>query len=220
MENKINTKPWLKHTGKMYTFNRNLIKIGLPYLLSSKRKEWHTQWMILKDLFTPSEPDIEGVMSERAIFIDRDGQETWLDADKFADGLYKIEQSIVDKEQQFDAVVSIEERAVFNKEFFEKFTEVPYMIWQYDDSGQWLKQVAYIMPSLVKDTTLIMSVPRAMETSLTSGITSSKWQSVQITLNNPDHLQIVKLTDVMTDIPEKYNNVIVVGPTKEGENLI
>ena len=219
MENKINTKPWLKYAGKIHTFNRNLIKVGLPYLLSSKNDECHAQWMILKALLTS--PDAEGITSERAIFINRDGEELWVDSDDFAEGLYKIEQTVGDdEEKQSEPVVTIKERPVFNKEFFEKFTEVPYMIWQYDERyDQWLKQVAYIMPSLVNDTSLMISVPRAMETSPILGITNSKWCSSQITLNNPDHLQIVKLTTVMTDIPEKHNNVIIVGPTMEGENL-
>ena len=203
-------RPWMMKSATKLVFNKSVVKIGNPYLISNETDQhWITKWFIL------SKYETDEYGNEEIIFTDMNGDCSVFKPIDFVERGYKIEGS-----SEFNKVtgneyspVLEESRYCFNKEWFEIRKSQPFLVWQYDeDASVWIKRVGFIAPEDIGDNNLRILVHKPTENAdphFPFYVPGFDFGGYGVKLTDPNKLHIIGVYDLFESMPEKTNNIIV-----------
>lgn len=203
-------RPWVTKGVTKLVFNKNVLKIGNPYLISRDNdSHWGTKWVIISEYKTDK--------SDNEIIVTADMTGSFIEFKPidFVERGYKIEGS-----SEFNKVtgnewspVLEESRYCFNKEWFEKRKSQPFLVWEYDeDASVWIKRVGFIAPEDIGDNNLRILVHKPTENAdphFPFYVPGFDFGGYGVKLTDPNKLHIIGVYDLFESMPEKTNNIIV-----------
>ena len=203
-------RPWMTKGVMKPVFNKSVIKIGNPYLISRDNdSQWGTKWVII------SEYETDKFGNETIITADMTGSFIEFKPIDFVERGYKIEGS-----SEFNKVtgnewtpVLEESRYYFDKEWFDKRKSQPFLVWEYDeDASTWIKRVGFIAPEDINDDNLRILVHKPTENAdphFPFHVPAFDFTGYSVKLVDPNKLHIISVYDLFESMPEKNNNIIV-----------
>ena len=196
-------KPYIKIIeDKVLKFNRSLIKVGEPYKISFKVEDWKYSppiWYFIQNIVFDEKRG-----EEILVLIDSMGRETRVLAYMIETEHWKItETPSFDCTKTASSDLVFHEKAwVFDKEWFEEDKLEPYYVYtkQDDVDVPWMRSLSFIDPEEIHGHTLCLSI-LVPPTIIGDNTDDAHWSSVDVTVDDPDDVVIIKAGDYLGKCP-------------------
>ncbi len=196
-----NIEPWMKVGKTKKIFNRDIIKIGNPYLINSSNSDWETKWVIVTAIQESDNGD------EEIWVIDKDGKTSIFNVENVTFEASSELHGIVGSNVEF---TKEEKDLCFNKTWFEERKNRPFMVWLYcEDLDKWVEYIGYVTINTIHDHELmIYDFDIGGPILDTEGYVGLNFKSHchTIKLINPDHLYIMSTDDMFTTMGPHHQN--------------
>lgn len=197
-------KPYIKIIeDKVLKFNRSLIKVGEPYKISFKVEDGKYSppiWYFIQNIVFDEKRG-----EEVLVLIDSLGRETRVMAYMIKQEYWKITESpsFFDYAKMPASDLVLHEKAwVFDKEWFEEDYMEPYYVYtkQDDVDVPWMRSLSFINPEEIHGHTLCLSI-LVPPTIIGDNTDDTHWSSVDVTVDDPDDVVIIKARDYLGTCP-------------------
>lgn len=199
-------KPYIKiNKDKVLKFNRSFIKIGEPYKMSSTVEDGKyssPMWFFIQKIVFDEKRG-----EEVLVLIDSMGRETRVMAYMIKQEYWKITESpsFFDYTKMTASDLVLHEKAwAFDKEWFEEDKLEPYYVYtkQDDVDVPWMRSLSFINPEEIHGHTLGLSI-LVPPTIIGDNTDDARWSSVDVTVDDPDDIVIIKARDYLGTCPPK-----------------
>lgn len=197
-------KPYIKILGdKVLKFNRSLIKVGEPYKISFKVEDGKYSppiWYFIQNIVFDEKRG-----EEVLVLIDSLGRETRVMAYMIKQEYWKITERtpVFDYTKMTGSDLVLHEKTwAFDKEWFEEDKLEPYYVYtkQDDVDVPWMRSLSFINPEEIHGHTLGLSI-LVPPTTIGDNSTAAHWSSVDVTVDDPDDVVIIKARDYLGKCP-------------------
>ena len=196
-------KPYIKILNdKVLKFNRSFIKVGEPYKMSftvGDKKYSPPMWYFIQTIVFDEKRG-----EEVLVLIDRLGRETRVMAYMIESEYWKIiDAPLFDYTKMPVSDLVLHEKAwAFDKEWFEEDKLEPYYVYtkQDDVDVPWMRSLSFINPEEIHGHTLGLSI-LVPPTIIGDNTDDAHWSSVDVTVDDPDDVVIIKAGDYLGTCP-------------------
>jgi hypothetical protein len=197
-------KPYIKiNKDKVLKFNRGFIEVGEPYKMSFTIEAGlysPPMWYLIQNIVFDEKRG-----EEVLVLMDSFGRETRVMAYMIEKESWKFRRnaSFFDYTKMAGSDLVLHEKAwAFDKEWFEEDELEPYYVYTKQDDADvpWMRSLSFINPEEIHGHTLGLSI-LVPPTIIGDNSTDARWSSIDVTVDDPDDIVIIKARDYLGKCP-------------------